>query len=376
VADIPLNHVALPVEVAVVNHRLLPVSPSRNARHRSAAQYRAAVRRRIVTLVRYHRVRVRDQPRQLRAVHRLAQRVQPRVDLAADSAAAPAQRLGRLTADERKTLRERLKERREERQKEAPMLPAATAPAQPAKPAAPPPKAEPKPAAVARTESSVAQLLDRASAKFDVIADYECRLVRREVVGGSETSTEEVLFQFRKSPFSVHMLNVGAAGKGREVVYVQGKYDGKMHVVTGEGDSRLMPAGFKTSLKPDSPLATGKSRHKITEAGFGNMIARLRAAEQAGRIAPLPAAGRKEFTKPVPGVEVTLRPGDDANLPRGGKQRVFFDADAQSPGFGLPCLSIALDEAGREVEYYLFDRVKAPANLADAVFDPAKLGKK
>jgi hypothetical protein len=138
----------------------------------------------------------------------------------------------------------------------------------------------------------------------------------------------------------------------------------------------LMPAGFKTSLKPDSPLAAGKSRHKITEAGFGNMLERLRTAERAGKITALAPAERKEFTAKVPAVEVKLRPGDDPNLPKGGTQRIFFDADAQSPGYGLPCLSLMLDDAGREVEYYLFDRMKAPANLPDAAFDVAKLGKK
>jgi hypothetical protein len=276
---------------------------------------------------------------------------------------------------ERKRLLERLREKRDERKeerKDPPKLPSAIAPKEPMKPTEP---AKPADVAAAR------KLLDVARAKYEKLIDYEVHLVRREVVGGKESATEEVLFQFRKQPFSVYMRNVGEAGKGREVVYVDGKYDGLMHVVTGQGDNRLIGAGFKTSLKPDSPMATSKSRHKITEAGPGSLLVRLEKyvkAAEAGRgtVKSLGTVQRKDQPNPVEGIEIAIPPGDDPLLPKGGKWSLFFEPKTDAANSGNLMVNVLQDETGREVEYYCFSKWKVPANLTDADFSPDRLGGK
>lgn len=276
---------------------------------------------------------------------------------------------------ERKRLLDRLREKRDERKedraKEAPKLPSAIAPKE-TKPTEP---AKPGDVAAAR------RLLDIALAKYEKLTDYEVHLVRREVVGGKEFPTEEVVFQFRKHPFSIYMRNVGEAGKGREVVYVDGKHDGMMHVVTGQGDNRLIGAGFKTSLKPDSPMATAKARHKITEAGPGNLLVRLEKyvkAAEAGRgtVKALGVLQRKDQPNPVEGIEVTIPPGDDPLLPKGGKWSLFFEPKTDAATSGNLMVNVLQDETGREVEYYCFSKWKVPANLTDADFSPDRLGGK
>jgi len=281
--------------------------------------------------------------------------------------------------EDRKTLRERLAERRDEKkEKEQPKLPSPFAPKDP------PPAVVPMPNAPAATGevSEVRKLFTVAAKRYDDLVDFEATLVRSEVVGGKQMPSEEVLFQFRKTPFSIYMKNTGKAGKGREVLFVQGQFDDKMHIVTGEGDNRLMGAGFKTSLRPDSPLASGKSRHKITEAGPGTLLVRFEASlklqesgKRPGAIKRVGFVQRKEFSTPLEAVEIAIAPGDDAQLPKGGKQTIYFDAKPNSPTANFPVMVITQEPDGREVEYYCFTNIRSPANFPDANFHPERLGK-
>lgn len=272
-----------------------------------------------------------------------------------------------LAGDERKPLRQRIQDRREERrEREEP----------PANPSSEPAPVPAQPATKPQAGTDVREIYQRAAQRYQQLPDYQARFVRRELVGGSMSPTEEILFQFRKEPYSVYMRNLGNAGKGREVLYVHGKFDNNMHVVTGEGDNRLFGAGFKTSLKPDSPLASGKSRRKITEAGIGSTLMRMQKMFELGQVRALGQMTRQEYPYPLDGIEITFRPGDDPLLKSGGTQQVYFDPNPQSAGYGLPVLIMTQDTAGKEVEYYCFDQFRAPAGLTDADFHPERLGKK
>ena len=84
---------------------------------------------------------------------------------------------------------------------------------------------------------------------------------------------------------------------------------------------------------------------------------------------------RPEYLYPLAGLTHKLRPGDDPLLPNGGTRSYYFDMKKGSQSYGMPVLIIATDAAGKEVEYYLFEKIKSPAGLTDADFDPARLGK-
>ncbi|MDB5311310.1 MAG: hypothetical protein JWO38_5512 [Gemmataceae bacterium] len=233
--------------------------------------------------------------------------------------------------------------------------------------------------------AALKKLAQLAAEKWKSIDTYESRLVRRESLDGTAGPTEEVIYQFRKEPMSVYMRNVGEAGKGREVLYNPGQFGDKIHVIVGEGDTRFLKAGSKgPSLSPDSPSVKAKSRHSIRESGFGrpvNGFAGLVAKVEAGKLPPdaLKYAGlvrREEYGEsPLEGVVQTINRGD-AVLPGGGVRHWFFDGNPGSPSYGLPVLVILFDANGRELEYYRFSQLRTPANLTDADFDPARLGKK
>lgn len=283
--------------------------------------------------------------------------------------------------DDRKERREERKERREERREERrdghekPKLPSPKAESVPPLPKLPNASTTNSDLIAAR------KIYDIAAAQWEKLTDFEATLTRREVIGKTEQPTETVLFQYRKKPFSIYMRNLGDVGRGREVLYVDGQHEGKMHIVIGEGDGGLlMKPGNKMALPPNSPLVTGKSRHRITEAGFGDSLAKfgklIALAENGSRVNAVKSLGtvqRKEYPHPLEGLELTLAPGDEPSLPRGGKKVVYFDLKEDSPAYGFPVLLITLDENGREVEYYFFDKIRNPAGLTDADFHPDRL---
>ena len=246
-------------------------------------------------------------------------------------------------------------------------------------------ESKPKPTSTANADhKAVRELVSAAAKKYADVPDYEAKLSKREAVGGKAQPLEEIQYRFRKDPLSVHMRVTGSVGEGREVMYVKGQNDGKMTVVTGKGDNILFGAGKKMTFDPDDPLVTSKSRYKIYEAGLGRPISFLTKyldEAEAGKrpaesVKSLGKVERKEYSAPMLGAEVVLAPGDEAQLPKGGKRHYFFDADPKSQSFGLPVLIISFDHNDKEVEYYCFTDFKLPAKFTDADFDPAKLGKK
>jgi hypothetical protein len=285
---------------------------------------------------------------------------------------------------QRKGILERLRERRMEREKKGlPELPPAVDPKKES------PKEEPKPQPVtpdAKADSlkAVRVLVDAAAAKFKDSPDFESKLVKRETVSGKKQPTEEIRFLFRKDPFSVRLTVTGENGRGREVLYVKGQNAGKLVIVTGEGDNRLIGAGKKIELDPDSPLATNRSRGRIEDSGLGRPIRVLtkfvEEAEQGKRsadtIRALGPVQRKEYKHAVEGVEVTLKTTDDPLLPKGGKRQYYFDIDPRSPSYHLPVLVITYEPNGDEVEYFCFSDFKLPANLTDADFSAEHLGRR
>ena len=71
-----------------------------------------------------------------------------------------------------------------------------------------------------------------------------------------------------------------------------------------------------------------------------------------------------------------LRPGDDVLLPKGGMRQWFYDINPESPAYGFPVLIIATEPDGKEVEYYLFEKLKFGVPFKDSDFSPERLDKK
>jgi hypothetical protein len=200
-------------------------------------------------------------------------------------------------------------------------------------------------------------------------------LVRREQLNGKDKPEEILLFKFRKEPWSVYFKWLGTEGNGREVVYVPGRYENKIHTLLAAGDIPLMPAGKRFAVDPDNPFVLSSSRHSIRQAGIGALIEALgRQLDESAKgnrgsvFKYLGLIQRPDLAGPGEAVEETIAPGTDPQLPRGGRRLWVFD-----PLTKFPVLIITHDDTGHEVEYYCYDRFEFPVHLDDDDFNPDKL---
>jgi hypothetical protein len=253
-------------------------------------------------------------------------------------------------------------------------------------PAQPQPAVDPSRLSAAQHVAEVKKLAALAAEQWSKVNTYEAVVTRRELPPRGKMSEDVVLYQFRKEPMAVYIRNIGEAGKGRELLYFPSKHDDKIYCILGAGDGNiLLKDGSKAPpVSPDSPLVKDKSRYSIREAGYGTPIARVAnwaAKAEAGKIPAealkyLGPVNRPEFKQPVAGVQLRLRPGDDPLLPTGGTRQWFFETNPESPAYGFPVLIIATEANGKEVEYYLFEKLRFGVPLTDADFDPNRLMKK
>jgi hypothetical protein len=240
-----------------------------------------------------------------------------------------------------------------------------------------PPPAPKADAPVPQSEDPLQKLARRAAEKEKSLNSYQIRIRRKETIDDKDQPLEYILFKYRRAPLSIHCKWLGEEANGREIVYVKGQYDDKIHILTGKGD--LLGTGREMALPPDSPLVVAKLRYPITDAGFGASAVRFvqavdgltRGLASAGSMKYLGEQIRPEFPKPVVAVEHTIPAGVEPGLPKGGVRNYYFDE-----AMGMPVVIVTFDHTRHQVEYYHFDRLQADISLDDADFDPAKLWKK
>ncbi len=221
------------------------------------------------------------------------------------------------------------------------------------------------------------ELFEKANRQYATMDSYTLRMKRREVVGGKVRPEELILAKFRREPFSLYLKWVGEEGKGREVCFVQGQYNGDVHTLLARGDMIFL-GGTHFKCPPESPLVKSNCRYPITDAGLGPIIARFgrlvaaleKGDSSEGTAKILGNVKRPEFDEPVEGIVQNLPAKYDPLFPNGGQRVWYFDVKN-----GLPVLIITFDHQGKEVEYYCHDRVIAPANLDDDDFNPYRMWK-
>ena len=224
--------------------------------------------------------------------------------------------------------------------------------------------------------SDLRRLQHTATTRYAALDSYIARLRRREQVNGNDGPEELVIFKFRKQPWSVYFKWLGTVGQGREVVYVKGQRDNQIHSILAAGDAPFMPAGKRMDVSPDSIFVRSASRHSITEAGIGNLVANFavildsaeRGERRYGTLQYLGRQKRVEYEAPLDAVQQLIPAGSEAPLPRGGRRLWMFD-----PANGLPVLVTTWDEKGHEVEYYCYDHLQLNVKLNDDDFNPDKL---
>ncbi|MEM1060952.1 MAG: DUF1571 domain-containing protein [Planctomycetota bacterium] len=117
-----------------------------------------------------------------------------------------------------------------------------------------------------------AELLDEGLARLSESEGYTATFVRQEAVGGTLREPETIALKVRNEPFAVYMKWTAGAMTGREVLYADGEFDGKMLVRPHGWRGRLVGT---LQLDPDGSLALRDSRHPVTEAGLAHLAARI-----------------------------------------------------------------------------------------------------
>lgn len=134
-------------------------------------------------------------------------------------------------------------------------------------------------------EHPLSPLIKYASERYQAIdeqiRDYTCTLVKRERIDGRLSSPEFLQMKLRHArtepgkpatPFAVYLKFLAPAEvQGREVLYVEGRYDGKL--IARRGGIRM--AYITAALNPTGELAMKGNRYPITEIGFKNLLLRL-----------------------------------------------------------------------------------------------------
>jgi len=219
-------------------------------------------------------------------------------------------------------------------------------------------------------------LLQAARERYSRVGSYIARLTRHEVLKGQRQPEEIILLKFRDRPWSAYMKWLGKEGHGREGIYVKGQHEGKIHMRLAAGDIPFVPAGRRMALSPDGALVRAASPHPITELGIGAAIDKVgsvaaaldRGDSRQGSLSVVGPQRRGEFDRPAYGIEHRVPAGSDPMLTDGGRRTYYFD-----PVTSLPTVIQAVDNAGRELEYYHYDRLQLSVHLDDDDFDPDRL---
>jgi hypothetical protein len=134
-------------------------------------------------------------------------------------------------------------------------------------------------------DHSLAPVLQMASDGFQrmdkEIRDYTCYLTKHERVDGRLLGPELMFVKVRHAqvqagrvtvPLSVYLRFLSPADvKGREVLWVEGRNNGKL--IVHNGGSRFEYVTL--AIPPDSDLAMQRNRYPLTEIGVKNLTRRL-----------------------------------------------------------------------------------------------------
>jgi len=205
------------------------------------------------------------------------------------------------------------------------------------------------------------KLLHQCLRVCNSIKDFTAVFTKEEQVQGKILPVETTQMKLRTEPFSVYMHWIKKPHKGREVIYVAGKYDGKI-----VGHQPLGPLNFSQRSAPDAKSLMKRSRRPITQAGFQNAIKDIVRTTELGR-------QNNEILITYLGTEAIF------DRPAHVIHRVFTRERAEYPvhlgvtyidkEWMVPVKIGGYDRKGRLLGVYTYSDVKLNVGLTDTDFD-------
>lgn len=245
------------------------------------------------------------------------------------------------------------------------------------------PPARPAPPAAQHPLDPVLRLagdgLTRVRSQVD---DYTCTIAKREMVDGKVRDFEHLYAKIRNrkvvngrivTPFSVYLKFLKPDGvKGREVVYIEDRNNGKLHAHEGGLRGRFLPSVW---LDPKGTLAMRGQRYPLTFIGIENLLEQLvvrgtREKQLGGRCEVTNHQNAQVDGRRCTVVEVrrpVRRPQYEFHI-----ARVFIDDQLQVP-IRYAAYTWPQTPGGKPVilEEYTYRNVKLNVGLTDADFDAA-----
>jgi hypothetical protein len=172
----------------------------------------------------------------------------------------------------------------------------------------------------------------------------------------------------KERPFRVYMRWCEPRDlAGQEVCYATGRYQGNMRV---HPNGILSTLGWVT-LSPDDPRAFKTSRHRITEAGIGNLIRRLEAGWPAERTWGLTEVrvGVYEYNRRRCVRVETTHPTNPGGRFQAWRNVLYFDQELKLP-IRLECYDWPRrpGQPGELIEVFSYVNLRLNPGLGDAEF--------
>ena len=216
---------------------------------------------------------------------------------------------------------------------------------------------------------------------IEPVRDYTCFLIKKERINGTLSEQNTIFCKIRNEhtdpktgrvlPFSVYMkFHAPKAIKGREVVWVKGRNNGKL--CAHEGGGSWLPTAW---LNPKGALAMKGQLYPISDAGLESLVLKL--IERGTQERRFPASECKvTFTK---GVRINKRPCTLLTVSHPVKRPEYEFSYAQifiDDQLELPVRYVAYDwpkageTRGEVQEEYTHLQIKVNVGLTDNDFDP------
>lgn len=219
------------------------------------------------------------------------------------------------------------------------------------------------------------ELLQQGRKFVEANGAYTATMSKQEEVQGERLDEQKIFLKCRQSPFSVYLRWEGGDA-GREVLYVDGRDDGKLLGHDGGWKARLP----SLTLDPECSLAMRDTRYPVTQAGFVALIDLMTDVHeedlQTGRFAKCEHAENADFDGRPCHAFTTVYTSPQTS-PDYRKSVTLIDKEWNVPvstqHYGWPAEGqpVAEEEidAATLIESYQFTDVNFDARITEADFD-------
>jgi outer membrane lipoprotein-sorting protein len=206
----------------------------------------------------------------------------------------------------------------------------------------------------------VQQLVTGAVEQFKKVADYTCRL-NKTVRKHDELYEDKNISVKYKKPRHYYFRWESGSERGREVIFVDGRHNGKIVAHPG-GPLKLITF----HLDPEGYLAMKENRHSLKNSGMEKILSLIEsnvALADAKNLDAISLIGKGDFDgKPVHIVEGRFPKNQGFYAYR---IRLYF-----SPDIKLPLKATIYDWSEQLIEDYEFHELDINVGLSEEDFDP------